>query len=455
MGTRVHTDIATSAPANAATFNSPLGQLDDAITSRDYYARDYGVTGDGTTDDYAHLLDVINAATAGKGRVVLLGSSGQTFKFGTPISLGSVATDGPAFPSFVGYGKAITKLVYSGSGGTALTLGGSNAFQGQGAEIGGFTLSNSGTGAVGLQVRQVVRSRIFDISAQGFSSAGIAIGRIPGGAAPSRACYYNDFRNLDGIGVSAAAPATYGIYISDEDWANANNFYRLYTKWANTHVYQGGVRSMFYGLQGEVTQSGFVTFMDWIHGGAVFGCDFEGSGGVGVGIRLSTTEPILIAWPFLSGIPTEYSENSVVSDLMVFPDNSTAPDHTYALIAQPLGREFALPGLGATGKVGGTGIPTIGGINAGISGTPTVSGNDTRHTISFTTTGSPPAAGANLFTVNLSAAMSGTVFVQITAADGRVVSFSYYSASASAYVVSNQQNLTGATTYVISCWVAA
>ena len=52
--------------------------------------------------------------------------------------------------------------------------------------------------------------------------------------------------------------------------------------------------------------------------------------------------------------------------------------------------------------------PTVGTVNAGISGTPALVGNDQCGTITFTTTGAPPGANSNLFQVTFAVAYAFT-----------------------------------------------
>lgn len=65
MTTDHHTAIATGAAANAAIFNSPMGQLDSAISDLDleyYNVKAYGAVGNGITDDTLAVQGAIDAA---------------------------------------------------------------------------------------------------------------------------------------------------------------------------------------------------------------------------------------------------------------------------------------------------------------------------------------------------------------------------------------------------------
>jgi hypothetical protein len=86
MTTNYHTAISVGAAANAATFNTPLGQLDATISTLStdvaaidstvdhamtgvYNVLEYGATGDGVTDDTTAIQAAITAAAAAKGKV--------------------------------------------------------------------------------------------------------------------------------------------------------------------------------------------------------------------------------------------------------------------------------------------------------------------------------------------------------------------------------------------------
>ena len=68
MTTNWHTAISVGAAANAATFNTPLGALDAAITNAQsgvFNVLEYGATGDGVTDDTTAVQAAATAATGG------------------------------------------------------------------------------------------------------------------------------------------------------------------------------------------------------------------------------------------------------------------------------------------------------------------------------------------------------------------------------------------------------
>jgi len=418
--------------------------------------RNYGAKGDGVTDDTPAINLAIAAALAGKGAVYLPPGA---YKISAALSvLGSVAADGQAYPSFVGAGRNLVTINYTGGAGTAITVGGSNAFLGERLEFGGFSLANTGggTGTTGVLIQNMGKSLIRDLFVQGFSAQQIAVGQISGGAAPNRACYYNEFRSLYCLGASLASPATYGLYIYPNDWANANNFNLVYTKWAQTHIYQGGNRNVFTGLHGEITQAGFLAFIDFAGASIVLSCEYEGSGGVGVGFIVDTTNQIFLLNPEFNGVPTVMTNNQPNAVVTAIPQVA-GQNATQGLIWSQSSKPFALPGLGALGQLGSVGTPTIGGVNAGISGTPTVNGNDVHGTITFVTTGTAPAAGAILFTVSFSGTtvFAGTnVTALLTASDGRTASYSSFSEGTASFQVVNQQNLNNATTYKLDYFVA-
>lgn len=97
MTTNWHTAISVGAAANAATFNTPLGALDEAITNAQtgvYNVLEYGAVGDGSTDDTAAIQAAITAAASGG--IVFLPAG--TYAITGGLSFASVAC------SFVGHG---------------------------------------------------------------------------------------------------------------------------------------------------------------------------------------------------------------------------------------------------------------------------------------------------------------------------------------------------------------
>jgi hypothetical protein len=74
MTTNYHTAISVGAAANAATFNTPLAALDEAITNAQsgvYNVLEYGAVGDGTTDDTASIQAALNAVPGTGGTVYI------------------------------------------------------------------------------------------------------------------------------------------------------------------------------------------------------------------------------------------------------------------------------------------------------------------------------------------------------------------------------------------------
>ena len=73
MTTNWHTAISVGAIANAATFNTPLGALDEAITNAQsgvYNVLEYGATGDGLTNDTTTIQAAFTAVSAAGGGIV-------------------------------------------------------------------------------------------------------------------------------------------------------------------------------------------------------------------------------------------------------------------------------------------------------------------------------------------------------------------------------------------------
>jgi hypothetical protein len=111
----------------------------------------------------------------------------------------------------------------------------------------------------------------------------------------------------------------------------------------------------------------------------------------------------------------------------------------------------------AGGHIRSTGpTPTISGVNAGISGTPIVAGNDRCGIITLTTTGAPPGAQAILFTVNFSVAYTQAnpvVFVCWNSFNvaGALTTISAQSVGTTSFqVVSGQSALTANSTYQLA-----
>lgn len=95
---------------------------------------------------------------------------------------------------------------------------------------------------------------------------------------------------------------------------------------------------------------------------------------------------------------------------------------------QILGQD-GTPGIPATHIKTYGPAPTITGINAGISGTPTVSGNDRSGTITFITTAAGIAAGQRLFTVNFNTPYGSAPAVTVNPSSSPVNTQGYHPAA--------------------------
>ena len=99
--------------------------------------------------------------------------------------------------------------------------------------------------------------------------------------------------------------------------------------------------------------------------------------------------------------------------------------------------------------------PAISAVNAGISGTPTLVGNDQAGLINFTTTAAAPGVGANLFTVTFAVAYAFAPIVVLAMNGGSGVQNAFTASSlvAASFAVSNVNALSNSLTYAIAYFV--
>lgn len=127
MTTNYHTPIAVGAAANAATFNTPLGALDEAITNAQsgvYNVLEYGAVGDGVTDDTTAVQAAINAAFAdSNGGIVLIPA--KTYAL-THLNLSQATNEWNKHVRIVGANSQATILKFSTTGVAVDMLGAVN-----------------------------------------------------------------------------------------------------------------------------------------------------------------------------------------------------------------------------------------------------------------------------------------------------------------------------------------
>lgn len=128
MTTNYHTAISVGAAANAATFNTPLGALDEAITNAQtgvFNVLEYGAVGNGVTDDTTAIQNAINAASAitPAGRVIF---PRGLYAISDPLT---ISTDGVALIGNAGFSRSTILCTTADSGIVVDKGGGSVTYQ--------------------------------------------------------------------------------------------------------------------------------------------------------------------------------------------------------------------------------------------------------------------------------------------------------------------------------------
>ena len=243
--------------------------------------KDYGATGDGTTDDTTAIQ---NAVTKAKSVARVLYFPKGTYLFSSTIT---------GYGLIAGDGRGITTLKYTGTS-TAIQLAATVGTRSYNGRLEGFTLTvpSGSTATVGIDMESHSNAYITNVAVSGFTTTGFWLRStvVSGG------CVYNTFVNVEATVCGTG-------FLIDGIQSNENRFFGCRTNLNTTFGWHitGGNHNQIIGCSTESGNTGVL-----IEGGAASGRNqiaftrFESNSGNSVWVGPSVDKTVLLCNDLIS-----------------------------------------------------------------------------------------------------------------------------------------------------------